>query len=68
MIKENKGQSFGGLRWKIGVIDDAMLGVDTEVAEAWNEIMERLGLRSEFKNQNKGDFQRRKEIAKKRSE
>lgn len=45
-----------------------MLGVDAEVAEAWNEIMERLGLRSEFKNQNKGDFQRRKEIAKKRSE
>lgn len=49
MIKENKGQSFRGLRWKIGIIDDAMLGVDAEVAEAWNEIIKRLGLRPELK-------------------
>lgn len=57
MIKENKGQSFKGLRWKIGIIDDAMLGVDAEVAEVWNEIMKRLGLRPELKNQNKCEFQ-----------
>lgn len=67
-MKENKDWSFRGLRSKTGIIDDAMSGTDAEVTEVWNEIIKRLGLRPELKNQNKCDFQRRKEIAKKRSE
>lgn len=56
-MKENKSRSFRGLRSKIGIIDDNMSRTNSEVAEAWNEIMERLGLRPEFEDQNKCEFQ-----------
>lgn len=57
---------FRALRSKTGIIDDAMSRTDAEVTEAWNEIIKRLGLRPELKNQNKYEFQEGEEKCERR--